>query len=194
MTAEVPATCTANGTAAVIQCANCTATTGGEPIPIDPDNHDWVVDPNGEQKAPTCAQDGVASYICTRCSKTRQEVLPATGHHYVYDEKDKKYPTCTESGSALGVCEYCGEKNLITVAALGHDWGKWKTVREATADKDGLQERVCDRCGLVQQRSITLEGTMPDTGVFTVSNALLTAILGVCIMGYIMLKRSAARK
>ena len=31
------------------------------------------------------------------------------------------------------------------IPELGHDWGEWKTVKEATVDQEGLEERVCKR-------------------------------------------------
>lgn len=34
------------------------------------------------------------------------------------------------------------DKDMI-IPAMGHEWGEWETVREATADSEGLEKRVC---------------------------------------------------
>ncbi len=33
----------------------------------------------------------------------------------------------------------------VVINKLGHDWGDWKTVKEATVDEEGTEERVCKR-------------------------------------------------
>ena len=33
----------------------------------------------------------------------------------------------------------------VVIPKLGHDWSEWKTVKEATVDQEGLEERVCKR-------------------------------------------------
>ncbi|MBQ5544732.1 MAG: LPXTG cell wall anchor domain-containing protein, partial [Clostridia bacterium] len=61
----------------------------------------------------------------------------------------------TDGHTAYYVCERCGKlvrdaagTEAITLAdtvipATGHDWGEWVVLKEATADEDGLKERIC---------------------------------------------------
>ncbi|MBQ3300991.1 MAG: hypothetical protein IJH04_02340, partial [Eggerthellaceae bacterium] len=40
------------------------------------------------------------------------------------------------------------------VPALGHQWGEWTVVKPATETEEGLEERVCARCGAKETRAI----------------------------------------
>ena len=84
--AEVPATCTTQGTAAHYECANC---------------HNLFVDAEGEKTQvtvaeitlapahsfddgvvttqPTCQATGIKTYTCSACHATHTELVPATG-------------------------------------------------------------------------------------------------------------------
>ena len=67
-------------------------------------------------------------------------------------------PTCTEAGShdEIVFCKGCGEQlstETVTDDAPGHDWGDWKTVKEATAEEEGEEERECSRCGEKETRT-----------------------------------------
>lgn len=55
--------------------------------------------------------------------------------------------TCTEGGSyaVVTLCE-CGQelsREVFYTEPTGHCWGDWTVVREATASRAGLMERVC---------------------------------------------------
>ncbi len=41
-----------------------------------------------------------------------------------------------------------------TVTITGHNWSDWETIREASADGPGLQQRTCDHCGGVETKEI----------------------------------------
>lgn len=54
--------------------------------------------------------------------------------------------TCTQSGCSGIRCTACGDiLSTSRIPAKGHQWSDWKTVREATIQQEGLQERVCTR-------------------------------------------------
>lgn len=42
----------------------------------------------------------------------------------------------------------------ITVTVTGHNWSDWETIREASADGVGLQQRTCAHCNGVETREI----------------------------------------
>ena len=66
-------------------------------------------------------------------------------HEHEYVAVTVIQPTCTEEGLIRYICS-CGAVDASrdqTVAAGGHRWGPWTTVREATAEQEGLKERTC---------------------------------------------------
>ena len=77
-------------------------------------------------------------------------------HQHVGVKTDKKDPGCTTKGNIeYWTCSKCGaifsdaactreiELSAAEVPASGHEWGAWVTVKEPTADEEGLEERVC---------------------------------------------------
>lgn len=75
-------------------------------------------------------------------------------HEHSYTEQIVP-PTCLNDGYTLKTCT-CGETySYDAVPALGHTFGKWQTVREATQQQPGLQERFCSRCGERQEQEIS---------------------------------------
>ena len=90
-------------------------------------------------------------------------------------------------------CTVCGKHLNEAIPAEGHEWGKWVTLRAATEDRPGEQERTCQVCGAKQTREVDYQGDMPKTGVFTVPTAWLVAALALSLTGYIALKRKSER-
>ncbi len=80
VTPEVPATCTVNGTTAVIRCNSCGEEFGGETIPASHDMGEWTT-----TTAATCTTAGEQTRSCNRadCDHTETETIEATGHTYV---------------------------------------------------------------------------------------------------------------
>ena len=90
-------------------------------------------------------------------------------------------------------CTECGATRTEAIEANGHSWSAWKTTKEATEEEDGTQERTCSVCGEKQTRTVAYEGTMPETGVFTLPTALLVSLLALSVAGYAVLKRKSVR-
>lgn len=68
-----------------------------------------------------------------------------TEHIHDYVPVTVIQPTCTETGLIRYICS-CGavdESKDTTINATGHRWGPWKTIEEATTDREGLKERTC---------------------------------------------------
>ena len=179
------ATCTEDGRTAQYYCPYCWAVQGGEVIPAT--GHTvttWEV-----VTKPTCTQPGLDKGICDVCGEEVTCEVEPTGHAWVLDEEFPAIePTCTEEGRAEQYyCPYCwavtgGE----TIPATGHSWGKWVTIKEATEDEAGLQERTCSVCGATETRKI---GTMPETGVATVPTAALVSLMVLAMGSYVVLKK-----
>ncbi len=64
-------------------------------------------------------------------------------------------PTCTEEGYTTYTCENCGDSYVDDYAgATGHDMGEWKTITEATAEKDGKERADCNNCDYYDTRTV----------------------------------------
>ena len=139
------ADCTHDGYEAYAYCSEC----GEEIIPkvaIAAAGHDFG---GWEQAvAPTCTAPGARTKVCTRCGERVTETVEATGHSVV--DVSAKAADCTQDGyGAYAYCSECGEEIIpkVTVAALGHDFGEWETDIAATCVAEGVEKRVCSRCG-----------------------------------------------
>ncbi len=57
---------------------------------------------------------------------------------------------------------------------MGHDWSEWKVVEEATAEKEGLEERECSRCGEKETRPVDKLAPVESDETTTSSEAAVT--------------------
>lgn len=109
----------------------------------------------------TCTSAGTTgTLICTRCGRVLEESnsIPEKGHSWDNETTIDRQPTCTAPGQKSIHCKVCGtikDGTLQPVPALGHNFGDWHVVRNATTNMEGLEERVCNRDGATEQRSIS---------------------------------------
>ena len=154
-TVDKEPTCTANGSKS-IHCARCSATKDSTVIPvIDHIYGEWeIVTPA------TCTVDGSKKHICINCGY--EESSDITSDHEWNDEVTvDKAPTCTQEGSQSIHCTKCDAiKEIQPLPANGHDWSEWETVKEATADEYGIEERFCHVCGVKEENELDL---LPDS-------------------------------
>lgn len=123
----------------------------------------------------SCTEDGVLTYICTRCDESYTEKIPATGHKYndVVTEA-----SCDKGGYTLHTCANCGDsyKDNFT-APTGHKYTK-TTVKHPSCDTDGVSVYTCDTCGdsyseVIKARGhvyaseVTKKANCTDDGVIT---------------------------
>ena len=119
--------------------------------------HSWD---NGKvTKAATCTTTGTKTYTCTRCKKTRTEIIAATGHKAVKDAAVAA--TCETAGKTEGShCSVCGTviKAQTTTAALGHSWDGGKVTKAATCTTVGTKTYTCTRCKKTRTETIAATG------------------------------------
>ncbi len=125
--------------------------------------HHWVED---DRFPATCTTSGEIYEYCDLCGQRRERTIPALGHTFPPDGwKTVIPPTCTEVGREMNTCtrknwpDYitCGYEWWRDIPALGHDWGEWHVIKAPTAEEDGLEQRECSRCGIIEQRPLHLE-------------------------------------
>ena len=98
---------------------------------------EWTV--NSEA---TCGEDGERKGVCTVCSETVTEVIPATGEHTFGEWSVTVEPTCTEDGEKQGVCADCGHAETEVLHALGHRFSYGRCIdcnEEEPAYTEGLR-------------------------------------------------------
>lgn len=67
--------------------------------------------------------------------------------------------TCTEDGYTLYTCRNCGHSyrdNLVE--ALGHSWGAWTVTKAPDCEHEGVETRICSRCGESETRPVEAVG------------------------------------
>lgn len=110
---------------------------------------------------PTCEETGKEINKCTNegCTYKQERELEPIGHDYLATKTVD--PTCTENGYTVYVCQndashtYNGDET----PALGHDWNytyneKWREIVTPDYDKEGLEERECNRCHITETRAL----------------------------------------
>ena len=136
----------------------------------------------------------------------REEQDCGPGQHDLV-KRNAVSPTCLENGiREYWACRVCGKlfadaegfdeisAGETIIEALGHDWGDWKVVEKATAGREGLEERVCGRCGEKEQRSVPwVSSGRDDTDTGDKSNPGLWILLAAAALagigGVIVLRR-----
>ncbi|MCR4805376.1 MAG: Ig-like domain-containing protein [Clostridia bacterium] len=116
-----------------------------------------------EEGTVTALAEGTAT-ITASCSGFEASCKVTVGHALTH--VDAVPATCTEDGaSEYWICSSCGRtfsdagisevsENSWVIPALGHDFGDWQTVKAATETEEGLEKRVCSRCGAEESRAI----------------------------------------
>lgn len=165
--ADKAATCTENGYEGREYCSVCNTTIKERTI-IPATGHQWGAWRTALAK--TCTTDGKEVRECSKCSKTEERTIPATGH--TLKKEEGVAATCTKDGhEGNTVCEVCGEtlKEGKVIPKLGHDWsnengkctrcgeshehsfGEGTTIKELTCTQDGEIDYKCSKCGYIKK-------------------------------------------
>ena len=80
-------------------------------------SHDWMV--TSSVKA-NCQKEGSISYACSKCGKTKTEVVPKADHSYVLVSETK--PTLFKAGEKNLICKNCKEILTVTIPAIISIW------------------------------------------------------------------------
>lgn len=150
-TVDKEPTCTADGSRS-IHCSRCNATKDSEAIPATAHQYgEWKV-----VKKATCTENGKRVRECANCGKNEEDIIPSA---HIWDKKitvDKE-PTCTEDGSQSIHCTQCNaQKDIQKLSAKGHDWSEWKITKKPTTVEKGVEERLCQVCGVVEKNELDL--------------------------------------
>ncbi|MCL2796945.1 MAG: hypothetical protein FWD58_02680, partial [Firmicutes bacterium] len=113
---------------------------------------DWVV-----TTAPTVSTEGLLTRACSHdSSHTETFTLPVLGTDNGYAYGVAAAATCETAGTG----RYSYEKDEqtftfdVTIPALGHNWGDWIVTTPPTETEDGVETRICSRCGETETKPI----------------------------------------
>ena len=134
----------------VVYCTVCNKEISRKTIKTEAKGHKW-----NEGKVttePTCTEEGVKTFECTVCGKTKTEKVEALGHDWNNDFTVDKEATCEETGVKSIHCKHCDErKEITTIPARGHVAGEKKieNATESTCENGGSYDEViyCTVCG-----------------------------------------------
>lgn len=76
-------------------------------------NHTW--DDGKTTTEPTCTINGITTFTCSVCGKTKTRSIKAAGHSYG-EYVVVKEPTSTEKGLKSKTCSVCGKVYSVTLA------------------------------------------------------------------------------
>ena len=174
VTAGKDATCTENGISEGITCSVCGLVIKAQTT-IPAKGHDYK---EKITKKATCETDGTATYTCTVCGDTYDDVIKATGHDFSITKVTKK-ATCVEDGIRTLYCSACGTSKEETIPATGEHTYK-DTVVPGTCKELGYTVHECTVCGdsykdtytpmgdhTWDEGVITKEATTTETGIKT---------------------------
>ena len=133
----------------VVYCIVCNKELSRNTVKTEAKGHKW-----NEGKIttePTCTEEGVKTFQCMVCGKTKTEAVAALGHNWNEDFTVDKEATCEETGLKSIHCKRCDErKEITTIPAKGHIKGKVKieNATEATCEVGGTYDEVvyCTVC------------------------------------------------
>ena len=122
--------------------------------------HTCTWDGGSVTQAATCSSEGVKTYTCTSCGKTKTESIAKTDHSYV---TEKIPATCTEYGQDRTYCRVCGyEKSRVanSDAPKGHQAFVYKLSyggHERSCTGGGSYDVCCGICGAYVEYGVGLE-------------------------------------
>lgn len=94
---------------------------------------------------PTCTTEGVKTYTCTQCKKTKEEPIPVIEHTWTKGEITKA-ATCTEEGIQEKKCSVCGLVSSDSIPKTAHKY-KEEITKEPTFKEEGVKTYTCSVCG-----------------------------------------------
>ena len=134
----------------VVYCTVCNKELSRNTVKTEAKGHKWN---NGKVTTePTCTEEGVKTFECMVCGKTKTEAVAALGHNWNEDFTVDKEATCEETGLKSIHCKRCDErKEITTIPAKGHVAGEKKieNATESTCENGGSYDEViyCTVCG-----------------------------------------------
>lgn len=115
-------------------------------------NHTW--DDGKVTKEPTCTANGVTTFTCIVCKKTKTRSIKATGHSYG-EYVVVKEPTTTEKGLKSKTCSACGKVYSVTLAKISSS--KTTTKTPTTSSQNAQTRKITTKKIKLNRKKLTLK-------------------------------------
>lgn len=126
------------------------------PAPSSEPVHTCSWDGGTVTKAATCTSEGVMTYTCTSCGKTRTESIAKTDHNYAWQFPLKEdLGNCTKRHRLVDICANCGYI-LNTYSDTTYQEHRWDVVTVGGPHCTSIITKTytCQDCGLVETDSM----------------------------------------
>lgn len=153
----VEPTCTERGSYDnVIRCSRCNELLKTEKKNTPALGHDYE-ESEEYLLTPTCTQQGLSLFTCTRCGNTRTETVDSLGHTPSEEYTIDKEPSCLEPGSKSKHCTRCEYKfDILHIAPLTHKWESDTTLLPTCTQK-GIITKTCQRDGCSATENVEID-------------------------------------
>lgn len=146
------ASCKEEGYTGDKYCPDCgTKLSSGNTI-AKTENHNW--NKGVITKKPTCTANGVTTFTCIVCKKTKTRSIKATGHSYG-EYVVVKEPTTTEKGLKSKTCSACGKVYSVTLAKISSS--KTTTKTPTTSSKNAQTSKITTKKIKLNRKKLTLK-------------------------------------
>ena len=105
-------------------------------------------------KEPTCTANGVTTFTCIVCKKTKTRSIKATGHSYG-EYVVVKEPTTTEKGLKSKTCSACGKVYSVTLAKISSS--KTTTKTPTTSSQNAQTSKITTKKIKLNRKKLTLK-------------------------------------
>ena len=146
------ATCGEDGYTGNTYCTDCKKTISYGQAITKTGNHTW--DDGKVTKEPTCTANGVTTFTCIVCKKTKTRSIKATGHSYG-EYVVVKEPTTTEKGLKSKTCSACGKVYSVTLAKISSS--KTTTKTPTTLSKNAQTSKITTKKIKLNRKKLTLK-------------------------------------
>ena len=116
--------------------------------------HEWISETT---KEPTCTNEGITTFTCSKCSKTYNEKIAKLEHDYVLVDTTKG--TCQETAIETYKCSVCGDE-MTKEGVLGEHVLVKNTEKSAepTCTENGHSVSTCSICNEVVEEEVPALG------------------------------------
>lgn len=101
----------------------------------------------------SCSKEGVKTYTCSSCGKTKTDAISKTAHSWDTGKVTKE-ATCSKEGVKTFTCSTCSTTKTEAISKTAHSWGTGKVTTEATCSKEGEKSYTCSACGETKTESV----------------------------------------
>ncbi len=146
------ATCGEDGYTGNTYCTDCKKTISYGQTITKTNNHSW--DDGKATTEPTCTVNGITTFTCSVCGKTKTRSIKATGHSYG-EYVIVKEPTSTEKGLKSKTCSVCGKVYSVTLAKTASS--KITTTNTTDSEQNTQTDQQTTKKIKLNQRKLTLK-------------------------------------